>query len=156
MQLNCCLNSIHSYGAYESFDLATQNNEHENGGYDSHPAAWTDDLGWHMPYRELSGRPRSPLSDGSRKNLYSSSLNDLSAPFLSFTTTCAKPSPIGSRGRAMSAYTEHLYGARGGGTAVECSAKSRAVSTELCLYCDSSATAKVQNARSLWYKQTLR
>ncbi|KAI4901939.1 hypothetical protein NFI96_021237, partial [Prochilodus magdalenae] len=122
--------SSNGYSAYDSFDGMAPNNEHENGTYDDvHSAAWTDDMliGWHMPYPESSGRSRSPQSDSGRRNQYSF-FKDLSAPSESFTTTCCRPAPIGSRGRAMSVYVEHLHGARRGDTAAECRAKSRGCS----------------------------
>ncbi|XP_036425431.1 DBIRD complex subunit ZNF326 [Colossoma macropomum] len=133
--------SCTGYSAYESFDCATPNNEHENGGYDVHSAAWTDDmmLGWRLPNRKSSGRSRSPLSDSGRSEY--SSFNDFSAPSTSFTTTYTRPAPIGSRGRATSVYIEHLRGARGGDTAAECRAKSRG-------FCGLRGAVSIQNVHS--------
>ncbi|KAL6458247.1 hypothetical protein MHYP_G00334770 [Metynnis hypsauchen] len=129
------------YSAYESFDCATPNDERENGGYDVYSAAWTDDmvLGWRLPNRKSSGRSRSPLSDSGRSEY--SSFNDFSAPSTSFTTTYTRPAPIGSRGRTMSVYIEHMRGARGGDTAGECRAKSRG-------FCGLRGAGSIQNVHS--------
>lgn len=131
------------YGAYESFHLLSPNIGHCNGGYaDGRSGAWTDDMpiGWRMPYRESSGRSRSPQSDCGGRNSYSS-YKDATAPFSSCTTSYTRPAPIGSRGRARSVYIEHLYGVRGGDTAAECRAKSRG-------FCGLRGTVGIQNTRS--------